>query len=79
MQITENHVVFINYTLKDDDGKVLDQSDDGKMQALLEQLQDTENGIFQDARSAGINSDISLILDQRFASKSTIFERMAGN
>ena len=57
----------------------IDQSDDGKMQALLEQLQDTENGIFQDARSAGINSDISLILDQRFASKSTIFERMAGN
>ena len=29
MQINDKHVVFINYTLKDDDGKILDQSDDG--------------------------------------------------
>ena len=57
----------------------IDQSDDAKMQALLEQLQETEKGIFQDARGAGINTDISLILDQRFASKTTIFERMTGN
>jgi hypothetical protein len=56
-----------------------DQSDDSKMQALLAQLQDTEKGIFQDARSAAISTDISLILDQRFASKTrTTFERMTG-
>ena len=29
MQITDKHVVFINYTLKDDEGEILDQSDDG--------------------------------------------------
>jgi len=29
MQITDKHVVSITYTLKDDDGNILDQSEDG--------------------------------------------------
>ena len=48
----------------------IDQTDDSKMRALLEELQGSEKAIFQDARGAAISTDISLILDQRFGQKS---------
>ena len=38
MNVSQNHVVSINYTLKDDSGTVLDQSESGKPLVYIQGL-----------------------------------------
>ena len=58
----------------------IDGTDESKMRALLEELQESEKAIFQDARSAGISTNISLILDQKFAARPiTTFQKLTGS
>lgn len=64
MQIQDNKVVTLHYTLKDDEGQIIDQSNDGSF-AYLHGANNIIPGLEQALQGKGVDDELSVSVDPK--------------